>query len=304
MAISRGYNVTNFHAVVNGMNGGYLTQFGPPTYEGDAIKQALGPDGVTKMMVGKPKIGDAKCSYNISEAGPLIDLMNQILKKNVTHFDAYVALGNQDYKIQRAISMLGCLPKEFGFSKLDSKDGKKLFEVNLTFAVEDMKYEKGGDAIKSNLSNKAKSWLCAHFHPVGIFGGIPPQSITAIDLCKYTAKISEEHTGMLRQPTRQAAAWEVAGHKIEGQPSGFEAAKDHVVKCLYDGEINEGDFVDWSVNIMAPNNKDIIGEVVFIQSAPQKFTWAPELKGGGDSMATWTIDCITEEMRIEPKHKA
>ncbi|MBL8880825.1 MAG: hypothetical protein JNG88_17060, partial [Phycisphaerales bacterium] len=50
----------------------------------DAIKQALGPDGVTKMMVGKPKIGDAKCSYNISEAGPLIDLMNQILKKNVT----------------------------------------------------------------------------------------------------------------------------------------------------------------------------------------------------------------------------
>ena len=222
----------------------------------------------------------------------------------MTHFDSYVGLGDANYKIQRGITMLGCLPTELSLGALDSKDGKALMEMTMTYQPEDIKWEGPADVVKSNLSGKAKSWLKAHFEPIGLFGGIPAASVTKIDLPKYTAKISEAHTGMFRQPERNASAWEVAGHKFDIMPSGFEAAKNFIQKILYDGQIAEGDFVDWSVNIKAPDNKTIIGEIVFIQSAPQKFTWSPELKGGQDGLAISTIDCLTEECKVEIKHKA
>lgn len=303
MALDKGYNTTNFVVTLNGVAGGYLTSFSPPSYEADAIKMALGPDGVSRQQVGKPKLGDFKWVFNISEAGPMWDLMDAVIKKNCQEFEAYVGLADQNYKVKRGIAMQRCLIKELSFSALDAKNGKGLFEATMTGICEELKYEGAADVIKANMSNKAKSWMTAHFHPVGIGGGIKPESITKIDLCKYTAKIGEEHVGMFRLPTRHYAAWDVAGLKTEISSTGFDAAKDLCVKVLHDGEITEGDFVDWSVNIMAHNNKTQVGEVVFIQTAPQKFTWAPELKGGQDTMATSTIDWLCEQQFWNIMHK-
>lgn len=304
MAISnKGYNTTNFVVQLNGQAGGYLTSFTAPTYEADKITMALGPDGVSRQMTGKPKLGEFKWVFNIAEAGPMWDLMDAVIKKNCQEFEAYVGLADQDYKIKRGIAMQRCLIKELSANALDAKDGKGLMEITMSGVCEGLAYEGAGDVIKANMSMKAKGWPRAMWEPIGLPGGILPQSITKIDLCKYTAKIAEEHVGMHRLPTRHYAAWEVAGLKTEISAIGFDAAKDLCVKVLHDGEIQETDFVDWSVNIKAHNNKTQVGEVVFIQTAPQKFTWAGELKGGTDQMAVSTIEWLCENQFWKITHK-
>jgi hypothetical protein len=303
MALKAGYNVTNFVFDIDGEMGGYLSSFTPPTYEVEEIKQALGPGGETKVMAGNAKIGDVKFAYNMSQTGKMWTVMESVLKKNCTEFSSAVILADQDYKGKRRIDMIGCMVKELSFPKLEAKDGKKHMEATITCSVEGVKFGPESNAIQGTISKKAKNWLVSNFEPIGPPGGIKPDSFMVIELPKFTAKIAEEHIGMRRLPTRHYSAWEVGGLKTEHSSTGFNEVKDLCVKVIQDGALTDEEYADWGVDIKDQTMKTVLCSITFKQTAPKKFTWSPELKGGQDTMATCSVDWMMEECFIDNKHK-
>ncbi len=305
MALNKGVAISNFYAQINGQSGGYLESFTPPTIEVEQINLPLGPDGISKSAGGRMKFGDVKGVTNISEANALWQLIESVMNKNCQEFEAVFGLADQNYKSIREIEMTECLMSEVSFSDLDAKDGKKLFQCTFTFKPTEVKYSNGSQAvIKGNLSNKAKGWQCSYFVPNG-FGPLPAEAITKISLSKHTAKVVEEHLGMRRRPTKVHAAWECKGLKWEGSAAhgGYEAARDWAIKLMHDGEFQESEFIDPSCNIMAPNHKDIVGQILWTEVAPYKFTTAPEAKGGADGAAQWTLEMFSATQKIDIKHK-
>jgi hypothetical protein len=299
MALSAGYNVTNFVLDIDGERGGYLSSFTAPTYEIEEIKQALGPGGETKVMAGNAKIGECKFVYNMSQTGKMWTVMESVLKKNCTEFNMGVVLADQNYKGKRRIDMTGCLVKELSFPKLDAKDGKKHMEMTITSVVEKVDFKADTGAVQGVIGKKAKNWLVSNFEPSGMPGGILPNSVMNLELPKFIAKIAEEHHGMFRLPSRHYAAWEVSGLKTEHSSIGFDAVKDLCVKVIQDGQLTDDEYQAWGVDIKDQPMKTVLCTFEFAYTAPKKFTWAPELKGGQDGMATCSVDWMLEECLVK-----
>ncbi|MCC7066071.1 MAG: hypothetical protein IT456_24960 [Planctomycetes bacterium] len=307
MALAKGIAGSNFYAMINGQAGGYLKSAQTPSLEVDKIALPLGPDGITKQAGGRMKLGDCKVVMNVSEANGMWQLIESVMKKNCQEFESVIGVADHNYKSVREIEMMTCLMKEVSFPTLKAESGKELFEVTATWMCQDIKYSNGsGSVIKGNLSNKAKGWHTCYFDPIGVQGGIAPQAISSITLCKHTAKIVQEHLGMQRRPTLNYAAWTVEGLAIEGSAAygGYEAARDLAVKLMYDGVLQESEFHDWSVNIKDPSHKNTVGEVAFIQTAPYKFTTGAESKGGEDKPIQWKLDLLCEGQQVTISQKA
>lgn len=299
MALAKGVAGSNFYAMVNGHSGGYLKSMTVPTLEVDKIAMPLGPDGQTKQALGRMKLGPSKVVCGISEANALWQLIESVMNKNCQEFEAVLGVADQNYKSIREIELTTCLMSEVSFAELDASSGKDLFDVTATFVSEAVKFSNGsGSVIKGNLSGKQKGWQKSYFDPIGAPHGIPAQSITKIALAKHTAKIVEEHTGMSRWPTKAHAAWTVDGLKTTISATGYEAARDMCVKIMYDGFVEESEFIDWSVNVKDPTHKRTVGEIIFKQTAPTKFTTGAENKGGEDKAIQSDIEWCIEEQRV------
>lgn len=303
MALKAGYNVTNFVLDMDGDMSGYLSSFTAPTIEVEEIKQPLGPGGETKVMLGNPKYSEPKWTVNMSQTGKMWTVMESVLKKNCTEFNMGIVLADQNYKGKRRIDMTGCLVKELSFPKLDAKDGKKAMEMTFTAVVEKVDFKPDSSAIQGVIGKKAKNWLVSNFIPSGMPGGIEPKSVMNLDLPKFVAKVAEEHHGMNRWPTRHYSAWEVSGLKTEHSSIGFDAVKDLCVKVIADGAITDDEYSAWGVDIVDQTMKTVLATFTFSYTAPKKFTWAPELKGGQDSMATCSVEWVLEECFLDNKAK-
>lgn len=303
MALNAGYNVTNFYLDIDGEAGGYLSSFTAPTVEVEEISQALGPGGETKKMTGNLKYGDVKYVYNMSQTGKMWTVVESVLKKACTEFNMGVVLADQNYKGKRRIDMTGCLVKEISFPKLDAKDGKKHMEMTITAQAEKVDFKPDSGNVSGIISKKAKNWLVSNFETSGMPGGIPPQSVLNMDLPKITVKTAEEHHGMFRLPTRHYAAWETSGLKTEHSSTGFDAVRDLVNKVIMDGALTDEEYSDWAVDVKDQTMKTVLATFTFKYTAPKKFTWAPELKGGQDGMATCSLEWINEETLVDIKHK-
>lgn len=305
MALAKGVAGSNFYAMISGQSGGYLKSMTVPTLEVDKIAMPLGPDGATKQALGRMKLGDAKVVCGISEANALWQLIESVMNKNCQEFEAVLGVADQNYKSIREIELTTCLMKEVSFGELDASSGKDLMDVTATFVAEAVKFSNGsGSVIKGNLSGKQKGWQKSYFDPIGAPHGISPQSITKIALAKHTAKIVEEHTGMSRWPTKAHAAWTVDGLKTTISATGYEAARDMCVKIMYDGFVEESEFIDWSVNVKDPTHKRSVGEIIFTQTAPTKFTTGAENKGGEDKAIQSEVEWCIEGQKVVIAQKA
>lgn len=304
MALAKSaYAVSNFICAIDGQAAGFLTSFDPPTLGADKISTALGPSSETEQALGNVEYGDAKCALNPAHVQPWITVMNSVFDKACTEFNVRVDLANHDYKSKRAIEMTGCLIKEVNLGKLSAGDGKKLYEISLTWEVEDLKFIKGDDkVIAGTLGAKNKNWLCSNFEPVGIPGGIASESVIDWECGKMSAKVGKEHVGMFRLPTRHYAKWDVDGVKSTHSSIGYDAALAYVQKVLADGNITDGEFAAMSVDIKDQTMKNVLGTINYTGMACQKFTWAPQLKSG-ETMSNFTIDWVVQTIRFEPKWK-
>ncbi|MBK9030074.1 MAG: hypothetical protein IPL61_01835 [Myxococcales bacterium] len=218
------------------------------------------------------------------------------MKKNCQEFECVFGIADQNYKSIREIEMTECLMESVSAKSLDAKDGKSMQQITCEFAVGDVKYVNGsGSVIKGNLSNKAKSWQTSYWDVLGLYN-IPAESITKIDLPKHTVKMVEEHTSMRRLPTKTSGAYTCEGLKVSGSAAhnGYEAARDLCIKLMYDGVLTENEFQDWSVNVKDPSHKKVLGEILFIQSAPFKFTTGAEAKVG-DAPLQWEMEMFCEQ---------
>jgi hypothetical protein len=302
MALTTGHAITNFIYEVNGMAAGYLSSFTAPTYEVEEIKQALGPDGVTKVMAGNAKIGEKKFSMNMAQTGAFWDIIESVLNKNCQEYNAAVILADQNYKGKRRIDMMGCMIKELSLPKLEAKDGKKHMELTVTATVESLKFAPDSSSIQGVVAKGAKNWLVSNFEPIGMPGGIKGDSVMSLELPKLQAKISESHVGTRRLPERHYAAWETSGLKTEHNAPGFNEVQALCVKVIQDGALTDAEYADWGVDLKDQTMKKVLCSFNFVQTAPKKFTWAPELKGGQDSMATCSVDWMIEEFRWKNQH--
>lgn len=297
------YALSNFLFEVNGQQAGTLSAFTPPTYEAEVVGQAMGPDGFTKQSIGgKPKVGEAKLTYSVAQSGPMWDIIESVLNKNCQEFTSAVILSDMNYKGKRRIDMMGCMVKELSFPKLDAKDHKKAFDATVSFTVETLKYSPESAAIQGTMSKKFKNWMVANFECIGMPGGISGASVMNVELPKLTAKIQMLHVGPNRHPESHYTAWEIKGLKTEHASADFNAVKDLCVKVIQDGAITDSEYGSWQVDLKDQTFKTVLGSMMFNETAPNKFTWAPELKSG-DTMATCSVEWVLEEMRWKNQHK-
>jgi hypothetical protein len=198
MSIKQGhYAVSNFHIEVDGASGGYLSSFQAPSYEIEDVSQALGPDYVTKKMMGAPKIGEATAVFNISQAGALLAWVETVWNKQCVEKDTTVRLADQDYNIKRGIDMGMCVITGIEFPELKASDGKKHFEITAKWQPQNLKYVAGGGKAQGVMGTKAKAHMVNNYEVHPVFG-LKTEWITSIGLPKVTPKISKESHGKFR----------------------------------------------------------------------------------------------------------
>jgi hypothetical protein len=303
MSIKGGhYAVANFHTEIDGEAAGYLSSFAPPSYEVEEVAQALGPDYVTKKMMGSPKIGEATAVFNISQAGKWMDWSATVWNKQCVEKDIVLKLADQNYEIKRGIDMSMCTITGIEFPELKGSEGKKHFEVTAKFQAESLKYTGAGGKVQGTLGQKAKSWMTNNFeiHP---FGGIKTEFITEFSLPKVTPKIAKEHHGKFRLPVMHYSSIEFASIKLTIGAAGHKSAEDLAKRIIQDGMCEEKEFLDIICDMKDQSLKQVLGTFTMIGCGLKKFDWAPKLEGGKEGLATATLEFMVEDFRYTVQHK-
>lgn len=303
MSINAGqYAVSNFHIEVDGQSGGYLSSFQAPSYEVEDISQSLGPDYVTKKMMGAPKIGEATAVFNISQAGALLAWVETVWNKQCVEKDTVVHLANHNYEIKRGINMNACVITGIEFPELKASDGKKHFECTAKWQAQNLKYLGGGGKAQGQMGQKAKAWMVNNFEVHPVFG-LKTEWITSIGLPKITPKIAKESHGKFRLPLLNYASIEFATIKIEIGAAGYKTAEDLAVRILQDGHCEEAEFQDILIDMKDQSLKTVLGSFTLIGCGLKKFDWAPKLEGGKEGLATATMEFMVEDFRYKVDHK-
>jgi hypothetical protein len=303
MSIKAGqYAVSNFHIEVDGQSGGYLSSFQAPSYEVEDISQALGPDYITKKMMGSAKIGEATSVFNISQAGSLLAWVETVWNKQCVEKDTVVQLANQDYEIKRGINMNACVITGIELPELKASEGKKHLEVTAKWQAQNLKYLGGGGKAQGVMGQKAKAWMTSNFEVHPVFG-LKTEWITSIGLPKITPKIAKESHGKFRLPLLNYASIEFATIKVEIGAAGYKTAEDLAVRILQDGHCEESEFQDILIDMKDQSLKTTLGTFTLIGCGLKKFDWAPKLEGGKEGLATATMEFMVEDFRYKVDHK-
>lgn len=303
MSIAAGqYAVSNFHIEVDGQSGGYLSSFQAPSYEVEDVSQSLGPDYVTKKMMGAPKIGEATAVFNISQAGSLLAWVETVWNKQCVEKDTLVQLADQNYSIKRGINMNACVITGIEFPELKASDGKKHFEVTAKWQAQNIKYIAGGGKVQGVMGQKAKAWMVNNFEVHPVFG-LKTEWITSIGLPKVTPKIAKESHGKFRLPLLNYASIEFATIKIELGAAAYKTAEDLAVRIIQDGHCEEAEFQDILIDMKDQSLKTVLGTFTLVGCGLKKFDWAPKLEGGKEGLATCTLEFMVEDFRYKVDHK-
>jgi len=306
MALAKNtFGATTFSCDINGKRAGFLVSFDPPSMEVDKIDSALGPDLIKKQALGNLQYGDAKASFNPAHSKPWMEVIDSVFNKACTEFEFRADLADHNFKSKRAVIMGGCLIKKVTLGKLAAGDGKKHWDISMEWEGEKVTFEKGDDKVLSGIiAAKEKGWLCSNFEPSGFPGGIDPASFIDIDCGSMTAKVGTEHVGMFRNGTKHYTGYEVGGLKTTNSSIAYEAALAYVNKVMQDGAIDDSEYIDCGCAIKDMTMKKTLGEITWKGVACQKFTWAPQLKSGGDTMSNFSIDYVVEQLLFTPTHVA
>jgi hypothetical protein len=303
MSIKGGhYAISNFHTEIDGEAAGYLSSFQPPSYEVEEVSQSLGPDYVTKKMMGAPKIGEATAVFNISQAGKWMEWAATVWNKQCVEKDIVIRLANQDYQIMRGIDMAMSTCTGIEFPELKASDGKKHFEVTAKFQPESIKYTGGGGKVQGTLGQKAKAWMVNNFEVHPVFG-LKTDFITSAGLPKVTPKLAKEHHGKFRLPVNNYASIEFSTIKIEIGAAGHKSAEDLAVRIIQDGHCEEAEWQDMIIDMKDQSLKTVLGTFTLIGCGLKKFDWAPKLEGGKEGLATGTLEFAVEDFRFNVAHK-
>jgi hypothetical protein len=303
MSIKQGhYAVSNFHSEIDGKSSGYLSSFQAPDYEVEDVSQGLGPDYITKKMMGAPKIGEATAVYNISQAGEWLAWCETVWNKQCVEKDITIRLADQDYNIKRGVDMGMCTITGIEWPELKASDGKKHFECTAKFQAQNLKYVGGGGKAQGALGQKAKAWMVNNYEVHPVFG-LKTEWITSIGLPKITPKIAKESHGKFRLPLLNYASIEFASIKVEIGAAGHKSAEDLAVRIIQDGNCEEAEFQDIIIDMKDQSLKKVLGTFTLIGCGLKKFTWAPKLEGGKEGLATGTLEFMVEDFRFNVAHK-
>jgi hypothetical protein len=303
MSIKTGhYAVSNFHIEIDGQSGGYLSSFQAPSYEIEDVSQALGPDYITKKMMGAPKIGEATAVFNISQAGALLAWVETVWNKQCVEKDTTVRIADQDYNIKRGIDMGACVINKLEFPELKASDGKKHFEITAGWQAQNLSYVAGGGKAQGQMGSKAKAWMVNNYEVQPVFG-LKTQWITSMGLPKITPKISKESHGKFRLPLLNYASIEFATVKMEISSAGYAEAENLAKRILQDGNCEESEFQDILIDMKDQSLKKTLGTFTLIGCGLKKFDWAPKLEGGKEGLALCTLEFMVEDFRFAVQHK-
>jgi len=303
MSIKNGqYAVSNFHWEIDGKSAGYLSSFEPPSYEVDDISQSLGPDYVTKKMMGGPKIGEGTAVFNIAQAGEALRWCQTVWDKKCVDKNLVIRLSDQDYNIKRGIDMTDCVITKVTFPELKASDLKKHLEITTKFQPGSLKYVGGGGKNTSTLGSKAKAWMVNNFEVQPVFG-LKTQFVTSAKIPEVTAKIAKEYQGKFRLPVLQYAAIEFGTASLEIGAAGYKEAENLAVRILQDGHCDEGEFQDILIHMKNQKLDRDQGIFTLIGCGLKKFTWAPKLEGGKEGLAVCTLEFMVEDFRFKVDHK-
>ena len=147
-------------------------------------------------QLGKPKFDDIKLAVGMSMSQPFWKWLDEFMTGKGTRKTGTILAGDFYYKERARRSFSGALIKEIAFPKLDAADKNAIY-MNITLAVEDIKFEKGsGNPIKAQEKTSAqKLWTACNFR-MSIEGFDEALArVTKIDAFTIKQTIAEYHTG-------------------------------------------------------------------------------------------------------------
>ncbi len=293
---------SNFNLEIDGFSAGYLSSFQVPTYEAEEATNALGPDYVTKKMVGRPKVGEATAVFNISQSARLLEWIASLWKKTCKVEDTTIHLADHNYVIQRSIDMTECLITEISFPDLKASDTKKSLDVTAKWRPQGIAFHGKGGRVRGEMGQKAKAWMVSNFEVHNVFG-LNTSVVTSAQLPKITAKVVDEKYGERRFPIPMYAAIEFSTIKLEIGGAGAEQARALAVKIIRDGNVAEANWDDIIIDVKDQTLKTVLGTFTLIGCLLKKFDWASKLEGGKDAPVSTTLEFLVEDFRFDIKHK-
>jgi phage tail-like protein len=187
-------------------------------------------------QLGKPKFEDIKIQVGMAMSKSFYDWIKEFFQGNAVRKDGAIVAADFYYKERARREFTDAMIKELTFPKLDGQD-KSTAYMNVTIAVEDIVFKKGGGAaLQQNAGNDAqKSWKACNFR--FFLDGFDGKRVTKVDSFTIKQNILEYASGGSRWTSKTPSAMDYPQLSFYVPESDAQPFMDHFMNRGVKGEV-------------------------------------------------------------------
>jgi phage tail-like protein len=189
-------------------------------------------------QVGKPKFEDIKLQVGMAMTKPFYDWIAKFFEGEAIQKTGAIVAADFRYAERARREFSGAMIKELTFPALSAKDNNPAY-MNLTLAVEDMKFSKGSGA--TILQNKGmrsqKDWASNRFRFSLDGFDSACRNVSKIDAFTIKQTVIDYHSGGFRAPIKCASAMDFPNIAFYIPEADAQPLFDQVKKRVVDGEL-------------------------------------------------------------------
>ena len=249
-------------------------------------------------QLGKPKFEDMKLQVGMAMSKPFYDWIEKFFAGEAIQKSGAIVAADFHYTERARREFTGAMIKEFTFPALSAKDNQPVY-MNLTLAVEDMKFVKGSGAkiTQGKGMTSQKEWT-GHRFTFSLDGfDSACRRCTKVDSFTIKQAVIDYHSGGARAPIKIASAMDFPNIIFYIPEADAQPLFDQVHKRISDGELkSHGDKKAGYIQTYTQDGKPLVtleffdAEIVAV--TPDKSD------AGSEEVKLVKVELYTERMRF------
>jgi len=235
-----------------GAPAGALRAVQPSGYRIDRVAVSPGASPLRRSG-GNVVLGEMDAEFDLSAPGPLLDWLRTLTQGNARPTSGAVQVLDVNFKAQRRIDFIDGLLTGLTLPVLSATDGRAPVTVGLRWQPARVVDGKGGGQVVKFPITRRKAMLRSNFRLQGL-----PFDSSAVLRVEPPAVSTRLATTLARQPVAHYAAVEIGELLLVLGGRSVEPARAWAMKLLADGRLDEGEYLNLTVELLDPSLKTVL----------------------------------------------